>query len=226
MHHVCTCMHCVCVCTCTLFSCQSVIQLEVNQALGHRYQPLAVSNVKCWEVVSGGSGGCKVHGKALLIGVGAMEGCVSAGSVEYWMKLKLPITQAAKLYQVCLYGVLHGDGDLLYKEVALSCIGGSRCIKKPSNFLRGFCSVIFIKEFSASSCRIASRLWHPSKPHPLPRPPPSHFPKAQTTMSSQSVSSSAKASPPKAQVSATPLSKLRPQCGWLCFLQQNAQVHM
>lgn len=66
--------------------------------MGFKYQHLAVASVKCWELLV--SSGAKVHGKAVLTGVDAMEQCVSVGGVEYWMKLKLPITQAAKLYQV------------------------------------------------------------------------------------------------------------------------------
>lgn len=77
---------------------QSSIQLELNQATGFKYHPLSVASVKCWEVVT--SSGGKVHGKALLTGVSSMQDCVSVGSVDYWMRLKLPIAQAVKLYQV------------------------------------------------------------------------------------------------------------------------------
>lgn len=77
---------------------QSCIQLEVNQAMGYKYQVVAVASVKCWELVT--SAGGKVHGKAVLVGAEAIKDCVSVGGVEYWMCLKLPITQAAKLHQV------------------------------------------------------------------------------------------------------------------------------
>lgn len=72
--------------------------LEVNQALGLKYQKLAVTNVRSKELIT--SSGGKVHGKAMLIGVDAMQECVNVGTVEYWMKLKQPITQAIRLYQV------------------------------------------------------------------------------------------------------------------------------
>ena len=77
---------------------QSCIQLELNQATGFKYHLLSVASVKCWEVVA--SSGGKVHGKTLLTGVDTMQDCVNVGSVDYWMRLKLPVTQAAKLYQV------------------------------------------------------------------------------------------------------------------------------
>jgi hypothetical protein len=77
---------------------QGRIHLELNQATGFKYQLLSVASVKCWEVVA--SSGGKVHGKALLTGTDTMQECVSVGSVEYWMRLRLPIKQAAKLYQV------------------------------------------------------------------------------------------------------------------------------
>ena len=40
-----------------------------------------------------------------------MAQCVDVGSVEYWMKLKTPITHSAKLYQV--YGYVHTRGYTL-----------------------------------------------------------------------------------------------------------------
>ena len=66
--------------------------------MGHKYRVLAVASVKCFELVT--SAGGKVHGKTLLTGVEAMRDCVSVGSMEYWMRLKLPITQTAKYHQV------------------------------------------------------------------------------------------------------------------------------
>ena len=70
----------------------------MNQALGLKYQKLAVTSVKSKELIT--SSGGKVHGKALLTGVDSLQECVSVGTVEYWMRLKLPITQAVRLYQV------------------------------------------------------------------------------------------------------------------------------
>ena len=70
----------------------------MNQALGLKYQKLAVTSVKSKELIT--SSGGKVHGKALLMGVDSLQECVSVGTVEYWMRLKLPITQAVRLYQV------------------------------------------------------------------------------------------------------------------------------
>jgi len=32
--------------------------------------------------------------------VDTMQQCVNVGNMEYWVKLKQPITQAARLYQV------------------------------------------------------------------------------------------------------------------------------
>ena len=48
------------------------------------------------------SSGSKVHGKAILTGIDNMQECVNVGTLEYWMRLKLPITQAIRLYQVIL----------------------------------------------------------------------------------------------------------------------------
>ena len=70
----------------------------MNQALGLKYQKIAVTSVKSKELIT--SSGGKVHGKALLTGVDSLQECVSVGTVEYWMRLKLPITQAVRLYQV------------------------------------------------------------------------------------------------------------------------------
>ena len=57
-----------------------------------------MTSVKSNELIT--SSGGKVHGKALLTGVDSLQECVSVGTVEYWMRLKLPITQAVRLYQV------------------------------------------------------------------------------------------------------------------------------
>ena len=70
----------------------------MNQALGFKYQTLAVASIKCKELITGSGG--KVHGKAALTGVDSCQECVSVGSLEYWMRLKLPVTQAIRLYQV------------------------------------------------------------------------------------------------------------------------------
>lgn len=66
--------------------------------MGLKYQKLAVSSVRLKELIT--SSGCKVHGKAMLTGVDNMQECVNVGIVEYWMRLKLPISQAVRLYQV------------------------------------------------------------------------------------------------------------------------------
>lgn len=83
--------------------------------MGYKYQVVAVASVNCRELIT--SAGGKVHGRAILTGVETMKGCVSAGSLEYWMRLKLPITQAAKLYQVCEGYVLVVVGYLLNQHV-------------------------------------------------------------------------------------------------------------
>ena len=77
---------------------QSCIQLEVNQAMGYKYQLVGVACVRCRELVT--SAGGKVHGKAVLVGAEVTRDCVGVGGVEYWMRLKLPIAQTAKLHQV------------------------------------------------------------------------------------------------------------------------------
>ena len=78
--------------------------IEVHQALGLKYQKLAVSSVR----LKDNSGG-KVHGKAVLSGVESIGECVSVGMLDYWIKLKLPITQAIRLYQVSttIYNVMY-----------------------------------------------------------------------------------------------------------------------
>lgn len=96
--------------------------MEVNQALGCKYQVLAVASVKCWELVSSCSGGGKVHGKAVLVGVEGMSECVSVGSMEYWMRLKLPITQAAKLHQVSISTIAFSVSDHFNEAVSFARI--------------------------------------------------------------------------------------------------------
>jgi hypothetical protein len=72
--------------------------IEVHQALGLKYQRLAVSSVRLKDIITNSGG--KVHGKAVLSGVESIGECVSVGTLDYWIKLKLPITQAIRLYQV------------------------------------------------------------------------------------------------------------------------------
>ena len=72
--------------------------IEVHQALGLKYQRLAVSSVRLKDIIANSGG--KVHGKAVLSGVESIGECVSVGTLDYWIKLKLPITQAIRLYQV------------------------------------------------------------------------------------------------------------------------------
>ena len=77
---------------------QGVISIEINQALGLKYLRLAVASVKLVDLIT--SGGGRIHGKVPLTGVDNMEPCVNVGNLEYWMKLKQPVTQAIRLYQV------------------------------------------------------------------------------------------------------------------------------
>ena len=80
--------------------------IEVHQALGLKYQKLAVSSVRLKDIITNSGG--KVHGKAILSGVESMGECVSVGTLDYWIRLKLPITQAIRLYQVsCQHIHLH-----------------------------------------------------------------------------------------------------------------------
>ena len=39
---------------------------------------------------------------AMFPGVNSMQPCINIGYLEYWMKLKLPVTQAIRLYQVII----------------------------------------------------------------------------------------------------------------------------
>ena len=81
-------------------SVQGCVCIEVHQALGLKYQRLAVSSVRLKDIIANSGG--KVHGKAVLSGVESIGECVSAGTLDYWIKLKLPITQAIRLYQVSI----------------------------------------------------------------------------------------------------------------------------
>ena len=84
---------------------QGCLRIEVHQAMGLKYQPLGFCQVKSHNLI-GASGG-KFCGRGHLTGMEPlMSQCVDVGSVKYWMKLKIPITHSAKLYQV-LYFVLH-----------------------------------------------------------------------------------------------------------------------
>ena len=79
-------------------SMQGCVCIEVHQALGLKYQRLAISSVRLKDIIANSGG--KVHGKAVLSGVESIGECVSVGTLDYWIKLKLPITQAIRLYQV------------------------------------------------------------------------------------------------------------------------------
>jgi len=83
----------------TSFSNQGSIRVELHQALGLKYQPLGFCQIRCHDLI-GASGG-KFQGRGQLGGMEPLlSSCVDVGSVEYWMKLKLPITHSAKWYQV------------------------------------------------------------------------------------------------------------------------------
>ena len=73
--------------------------VEVHQSLGLRYRTLGVCQVKCRELMK--SSGGKVDGRVQLQGVEpSMMQCEDVGLVEYWMRLKVPVTHSAKPYQV------------------------------------------------------------------------------------------------------------------------------
>ena len=90
----------------------------MHQALGLKYQKLAVSSIRLKDIIT--SSGGKVHGKAVLSGVESMGECVSVGTLDYWIRLKLPITQAIRLYQVTGIHV-HVDTQNLLLLLILHC---------------------------------------------------------------------------------------------------------
>ncbi len=61
---------------------------------------MGVANIQFQELVA--SSGVKVHGRVSFSGVGGLRECACVGSVDYWLKLKYPITQAIRKYQVCV----------------------------------------------------------------------------------------------------------------------------
>ncbi len=77
---------------------QNSLSLQLNAGDGLKYQTLAVATVQCQELIA--SSGVKVHGRVSFSGVGALRECVCVGSVDYWVSLKHPLTQATKKYQV------------------------------------------------------------------------------------------------------------------------------
>lgn len=103
---------------CTHTHTQGSVNVELHRAVGMKYKTLAAGSVRCRELITGG--GEKVHGKLALTGelrvrergieemvpaqlppgVETLQECVSVGSLEYWMRLKLPVTQSIRLYQV------------------------------------------------------------------------------------------------------------------------------
>lgn len=95
---------------------QGCVRVELHQALGLKYQPLGFCQVKCRDLI-GASGG-KFHGRGQLIGMEPLlSKCVDVGSVEFWMKLKIPITHSAKLYQVRVIK------KAAYMRISIICAG-------------------------------------------------------------------------------------------------------
>lgn len=105
------------------------MSIEVHQALGLKYQRLAVSSVRLKDIITSSEG--KVHGKVMLSGVKGLGECVGVGTLDFWMRLKLPITQAIRLYQVRdqksyirIYMYIHRNSVIIihvYSQVA-TCV--------------------------------------------------------------------------------------------------------
>ncbi|NXN56848.1 FTM protein, partial [Rynchops niger] len=73
---------------------QNSITLEVHHAYGTDYETVAACQLKFHEILENNG---KIHSTANLVGI--KENIQNYGTVEYWIRLRVPMDQAIKLYK-------------------------------------------------------------------------------------------------------------------------------
>ncbi|NXJ62846.1 FTM protein, partial [Rostratula benghalensis] len=73
---------------------QNTVTLQVHHAYGTDYETVAECQLKFQEILENNG---KIHGKANLVGV--KESIHNYGTVEYWIRLRVPMDQAILLYK-------------------------------------------------------------------------------------------------------------------------------
>eukprot|EP00118_Oscarella_pearsei_P005331 m.24411 g.24411 ORF g.24411 m.24411 type:complete len:226 (+) comp28618_c0_seq5:1925-2602(+) len=78
------------------------LTLEVHRGLGTEYETLAAGQIRFQGLLDCGGG--RLHGRVSLTGVSSrLEGC-NFGLVDYWIRLRVPMDQALRLFQFVSVG--------------------------------------------------------------------------------------------------------------------------
>ena len=77
---------------------QESCTLELHQSFGQDYSTLAACQLTFKDIFDKTHG--RIHGTAVLTGVSGSGSGAGFGSVEYWIRLRVPIDHALRLYKV------------------------------------------------------------------------------------------------------------------------------
>ncbi|XP_041851957.1 protein fantom [Melanotaenia boesemani] len=100
------------------------VTVELHQALGLDWRTLASGQLELQQLLEQEG---KVHGSMAL--VGAQEQVQSFGSLDYWLRLKIPITEKIRLHPELT------DQNQLFITVQRCTELGSRCSQQPSPYV-------------------------------------------------------------------------------------------
>lgn len=75
--------------------------MELHQSFGQDYSTVAACQLTFRELFDKAHG--RIHGVATLTGVTGSGTGIGFGSLEYWVRLRVPMDQALRLYKVWGY---------------------------------------------------------------------------------------------------------------------------
>ena len=78
---------------------QESCTLELHQSFGQDFSTIAACQLTFKEIFDKAHG--RIHGTASLTGVHSSGSGIGFGSLEYWVRLRVPMDQALRLYKVC-----------------------------------------------------------------------------------------------------------------------------
>lgn len=85
--------------------------MELHQSFGTDYRTVAACQLKMREILDRSHG--RYHGSVMLTGVNYEGTGMNFGTLEYWVRLRVPMEQALRLYKVgTAYNFIYKAGDL------------------------------------------------------------------------------------------------------------------
>ena len=77
---------------------QDSCAIELHQSFGTDYRTVAAGHLRMRDILEKSQG--RLHGSVPLTGVGDSDTGIPYGTVEYWVRLRVPMEQALRLYKV------------------------------------------------------------------------------------------------------------------------------